>query len=77
MPSKPEDADEAEVRSGSAELRRLAGQESRLADQSELPMVRQKHLLPAQRWAQMAADRERLEQNSARRPAAEAEEPSS
>jgi hypothetical protein len=75
MPSKLEDDDEAEVRSGSAELRRLAEQEYRLADQSELPMVRQKHLLAAQRWAQMAADRERLEQNSARRLALEAEQP--
>lgn len=75
MASKFEDTDEAEVRSGSAELRRLAEQELRLAAQSDLPMVRQKHQLAAQRWSQMAADRERLEQNAARRPAPQPEQP--
>ncbi len=33
-----EEMDEAEVRSGSSELRRLAEQELRLADQTDLPM---------------------------------------
>lgn len=75
MASKFEDHDETEVRSGSAELRRLAEQELRLAEQSDLPMVRQKHQLAAQRWAQMASDRARLEQSSARRAAPEAEQP--
>jgi hypothetical protein len=72
---KVEDSEEAEVRSGSAELRRLAEQELRLASESDLPMVRQKHELAAQRWAQIAADRERLERSSARQSALQSQQP--
>jgi hypothetical protein len=75
MASDFEDKGELELRSGSAELRRLAEQEQRLADQSDLPMVRQKHQLAAERWAQMAADRERLQRSASRRAAPEEQHP--
>jgi hypothetical protein len=54
---------DAEVREvgGSADLRRYAEKELRLAEKSDLPMVREKHLLASRRWAAMAADRERSE----------------
>ena len=70
-----EDKGEPELRSGSTELRRLAEQEQRLADQADLPMVRQKHQLAAERWAQMASDRERIERSASRRAASEDQHP--
>jgi hypothetical protein len=47
-----------------AELRRMEEQELRLAEQTDLPMVRAKHRQAAERWAQMAADRGRVEENA-------------
>lgn len=75
MTSELSDRDQAEDRgavSGSAAaLRRLSDYEARLAEQSDLPMIREKHRVAAERWAQLAADRERLDRTAARRSAAE------
>lgn len=54
----------------SADLRRMEDQELRLAQESDLPMVREKHRHAARCWAQIAADRERAEQWAGPRAAA-------
>lgn len=50
-----------------ADFRRMEELELCLAERAELPMVRAKHRQAAERWAQMAADRGRLEQSALRR----------
>lgn len=65
-------ADDRGNASGSAAaLRRLSDDEARLAEQSDLPMIREKHRVAAERWAKLAADRERLDRTAARRSQAE------
>jgi hypothetical protein len=53
-----------------ADLRRMAELELRLAEEADLPMVRAKHQQAAERWAKMAVDRGRVEENSRRRASA-------
>ena len=47
-----------------ADLRRMEEQELRLAEQTDLPMVRALHREAARRWGQMAAHRERAERQA-------------
>lgn len=67
------DAEELTVRldqRDGADYRRMEAEEYRLAERSDLPMVRAKHRKAAACWGQMAADRERARRRSPKRAGA-------